>query len=393
MKEFREFSIPVYVGASVRSPIGKFGGSLKRFTAPALATLALKECIRRAGGEARADGIVLGHARQAGAGPNPARQATIGAGFADTTPAITVNQACASGLTAVFAAVEKIALGRAKRIFSGGVESMSNTPYLLMDARWGQRLGHGKVVDGMYQDGFHCPMAGMVMGETVDRFIAAERQITRAEQDAYALLSQQRAESAWQSGAFRREIFEIPAEGKNPGLAEDEHRRGSTTLESLAKLPPVFDPKSGTITAGNSSGITDGSAFLCLTAGKEDFSQGEILGMETVAIDPKRMGVAPVLAIRNLLARHQLKIQDLEAIEINEAFAAQVLACQRDLEIPTEKLNAWGGGISIGHPIGASGARVLVTLLNRLSGKPGAIGLASLCVSGGQGVALLLRRL
>lgn len=383
----------VYIGASVRSPIGKFGGTLKRFTAPALATMTLKGCIARAGGDANADWVFLGHARQAGAGPNPARQATIGAGFPDTTPATTVNQACASGLTAIFSGVEKILLGQAQRIFSGGVESMSNTPYFLMDARWGQRLGHGKVVDGMYQDGFHCPMAGMVMGETVDRFIAAERKITRVEQDAYALLSQQRAETAWSNGSFRREIFEIPAEGKHAGLAEDEHRRANTTLESLAKLPSVFDPKMGTITAGNSSGITDGSAFVCLTAEKQASSEAEILGMETVALDPKRMGIAPVAAIRNLLARNQLQIKDLEAIEINEAFAAQVLACQRDLEIPTEKLNSWGGGISIGHPIGASGARVVVTLLNRLKGKPGALGLASLCVSGGQGVAVLLRRL
>ncbi len=393
MKDFREFPQPVYLGASVRSPIGKFGGSLKRFTAPALATLTLKQCIERAGGRAEADWVFLGHARQAGAGPNPARQATLGAGMPETVPAITVNQACASGLTAVFSGVEKILLGRAQRIFSGGVESMSNTPYYLMDARWGQRLGHGKLIDGMTQDGFFCPMSAMVMGETVERFIAAERKITRQAQDAYALLSQQRAESAWTSGAFRPEVFEIAPEGKNAGLAEDEHRRGSTTLETLAKLSPVFDSKNGTITAGNSSGITDGSAFLCLTAEKQSFSEGEILGMETIALDPKRMGLGPVAAVRNLLGRDRLQVKDIEAFEINEAFAAQVIACQQDLEIPMDKLNAWGGSIAIGHPIGASGARVLVTLLNRLCGKPGALGVASLCVSGGQGVALLMRRL
>lgn len=267
---------------------------------------------------------------------------------------------------------------------------MSNTPYYLMEARWGQRLGHSKVVDGMTQDGFHCALAEMVMGETVERFIAAERGISRADQDAYALSSQQRAEEAWKSGKFRPEVFSVPADGKFAGLDDDEHRRGSTTLESLAKLPPVFDPKTGTITAGNSSGITDGAAFVCVSSDPAG-AQAEILGIETVAIDPRRMGIAPVKAIPALLSRFSLAIDDIEAVEINEAFAAQVIACQRDLRIASEKLNAWGGSIAIGHPIGASGTRVLVTLLSRLAGKKGALGLASLCVSGGQGVAILVR--
>lgn len=390
MKEKTEFPRPIYLKGGVRSPIGKFGGSLKRFNAPALATLALQECIRRSGGEAKADWVLLGHARQAGAAPNPARQAAVKAGLPETTPAITLNQACASGMTAVFCACEKIALGRAEKIFAGGVESMSNTPYLLMDARWGQRLGHGKVIDGMYQDGFHCALADMVMGETVERFIAAEQKISREEQDAFALASQKRAEDAWATGKFAREVFEIPGEGKNPGLKDDEHRRGSTTLESLAKLPPVFDAKTGTVTAGNSSGITDGAAFFCVSSDKSG-AQAEILGMHTVALDPKRMGIGPIAAISELLKRHGLIPQDLEAVEINEAFAAQVIACNRVLKISDDKLNAWGGSIAIGHPIGASGARITVTLLNRLAGKPGALGVASLCVSGGQGVAILVR--
>lgn len=391
MKEKSAFAKPIYLSGAVRSPIGKFGGSLKRFSAPELATLTLKECIRRtATGAAEADWVLLGHARQAGARPNPARQAAVRAGLPETVPAITLNQACASGMTAVFSAVEKIALGQADRVFAGGVESMSNTPYYLMDARWGQRLGHGKVIDGMTQDGFHCALADMVMGETVERFIAAERGISRADQDAYALCSQLRAEDAWKSGKFAREVFSIPGEGKHPGLEGDEHRRGSTTLESLAKLPAVFDPKTGTITAGNSSGITDGAAFLCVSS-QSAGAQAEVLGMQTVAIDPRRMGLSPIKAIPQLLSRYGLTIDDIEAIEINEAFAAQVIACQQDLKIPLDKLNAWGGSIAIGHPIGASGARVLVTLLNRLSEKPGTLGVASLCVSGGQGVAILVR--
>jgi acetyl-CoA C-acetyltransferase len=269
---------------------------------------------------------------------------------------------------------------------------MSNTPYFLMDARWGQRLGHSKVVDGMYQDGFHCALADMVMGETVERFIAAEGGISRAEQDAYALQSQQRAEAACKACHFTQETFVIPAEGKFPGLKEDEHRRSGSTLESLAKLPPVFDAKTGTITAGNSSGITDGAAFLYVSDTKNG-AQAEVLGCETIALDPKRMGLGPIAAIGNLLQRHGLGMDDLDAIEINEAFAAQVLACQRALKIPDDKLNAWGGSIALGHPIGASGARVTVTLLSRLAGKPGALGLASLCVSGGQGVAILVKAL
>ncbi|MBY0370588.1 thiolase family protein [bacterium] len=394
MKAKSEFPFPIYLDAPVRSPIGKFGGTLKRLPAPALAALTLKECVKRAlPAEAKADWVFLGHARQAGARPNPARQAAIAAGFPDSTPAFTVNQACASGLTAVVLAAEKIAVGKAKRIFAGGVESMSNTPYFLMDARFGQRLGHGTVVDGMHQDGFFCPMAGMVMGETVDRFIAAERKISREEQDAYALQSQQRAEAAWKAGKFATEIFEIPAEGKAPGLSVDEHRRGDTTAEALAKLKPVFDPKNGTITAGNSSGITDGAAFVAVNSTKSPASEAEILATETIALDPRYMGIGPVTAIGNLLSRQGLGVADIEAFEINEAFAAQVLACQKELRIPNERLNAWGGSIAIGHPIGASGARVLVTLLSRLAGKPGALGVASLCVSGGLGIAVLIRRL
>lgn len=387
-----EFPKPIYLSAATRSPIGRFGGTLRRLSAPQLATLTLKECIARAGNRAEADWVFLGHARQAGAGPNPARQATIKAGLPEHVPAITLNQACASGLTAVFSAVEKIALGRAKRVFSGGVESMSNTPYYVMGARWGQRMGHSEFTDGMYKDGFHCALADMVMGETVERFIAQEQKIGRKEQDEFAQLSQIRAEEAWKSGKFKAETFAIPADGKAPGLEEDEHRRAGTTMESLAKLPAVFAKGTGTITAGNSSGITDGAAFLCVSSEKSG-AQAEVLGCSTVALDPRRMGLGPIPAIQKLLEPQGLGIDDIEAIEINEAFAAQVIACQRALEIPMEKLNAWGGSIAIGHPIGASGARILVTLLNRLKGKPGALGVASLCVSGGQGVAILVRSL
>ena len=385
------FAKPIYLGAATRSPIGKFGGSLKRFTAPQLASLTLKEALRRAPEGAAPNMVIVGHARQAGAGPNTARQAVIGSGLSDTVPAFTVNQACASGITAVMNACEKIALGRAHSVWAGGVESMSNTPYFLMQARWGHRMGHGKVVDGMTQDGFFCPMSEMLMGETVQRFLADQMEISRAEQDSYALESQKRATLSWQSGLFAAETFEIPADGKLSGLKDDEHRRDDSTLESLSKLAPVFDPKNGSITAGNSSGVTDGAAFIHVSDQFSAHTQAEVIDFETIAIDPRYMGLGPIAAVQNLLRRQNLQVSDLDAVELNEAFAAQVIACQRTLKVPHEKLNARGGAIAIGHPIGATGARITTTLIHQLKGKKGALGLATLCVSGGMGVALLIR--
>ena len=391
------FPKPIYLGASTRTPIGKFGGSLKRFAAGDLAALALKETIRRVAlhdGEERAmhpDWVFLGHARQAGARPNPARQATIFSGLSETIPAITFNQACASGLASIISAAEKIALRKATSVYAGGVESMSNTPYFLMQGRWGLRMGNTEVVDGMSQDGFFCPMANMLMGATVDQYLAKDLKISRQEQDEYALESQKRAENAWKNGYFNAETFEVLGDAKNPGLKEDEHRRPQTTLESLMKLPPVFDSVAGTVTAGNASGITDGAAFLQVSDERMKSSELEFIDYECIALDPKKMGLGPIEATQRLLHRQGLKIQDLEAVEINEAFAAQVIACNRALQIDSQKLNVRGGSIALGHPIGATGARILVTLSNVLKGKTGALGIATLCVSGGQGVAVLVR--
>lgn len=382
---------PIYLAAPLRTPIGRFGGSLTSLTAPKLAATCLKAAVAKSA--LPADIVFMGHARQAGAGPNPARQATVFAGLGENTPAITVNQACASGLASIIAAAEKIAVGRAVNVWAGGVESMSNTPFLLPAARWGMKFGNQTVVDGMHQDGFFCPMAGMVMGATVDEFLAKELGISRSEQDEYSFESQQRASAAWASGKFNSEVSAIPAEGKFPGLAKDEHLRAETTLAKLGALPPVFDPKTGTVTAGNSSGITDGAAWVHVSGEKHALAVAEVLDYEIVALDPKRMGIGPIAATENLLKRRKLRVDDLEAVELNEAFAAQVIACQRQLKIPSEKLNAWGGAIALGHPIGATGTRITVTLLSRLLGKPGALGLATLCVSGGQGVALLVRSL
>lgn len=386
------FPSPIYLGAAVRTPIGKFCGSLKHLSAPELAALTLEQSFARAPEALKADTIYLGQARQAGAGPNPARQAVISAGFSDSVPAMTINQACASGLMAIICGAEKLALGRANSIWAGGVESMSNTPYLLPQARRGYRLGHSEILDGMWKDGFFCPMSQMVMGETVERYIAQELGVSREEQDHFAFMSQQRASNAWKSDAFKKEVFSVKIEGKvsSQTLDRDEHMRPETTLDELAHLIPVFDKVSGSITAGNSSGITDGAAFVHLGVHKASHTMAEILDYEIVALDPKRMGLGPVPATARLLKRQGLVAHDLESVELNEAFAAQVIACQAELKIPSEKLNPKGGAIALGHPIGATGARIMVTLMHTLAGKSGALGLSTLCVSGGMGVSVLI---
>jgi acetyl-CoA C-acetyltransferase len=382
----------VYLGAATRSVIGKFGGALKSLKASELAAQCLKETVKRSG-RSQFDGLILGHARQAGSGPNPARQSVFLAGLETQLPAITVNQACASGMTAVQMAAEKVIAGRGSHYLAGGVESMSNTPYLVPEARWGKKMGHVEFIDGMYRDGFFCPMSQMVMGETVERFIAQERGITRSDQDDYAFLSLTRAIETWKKSGFSKEVVSFEAQGKFTGLTTDEHLRMDSLRDSLNKLSPVFDPKSGTITAGNSSGITDGSASMLVSSERQSSSMVRLLDMSCVAIDPRYMGLAPVPAIQEILLRHRLGWDQIEAVEINEAFAAQVLACQRDLKIPMEKLNSRGGAIAIGHPIGASGARILVSLMHTLQGKPGALGIASACVSGGMGIACLVESL
>ncbi len=385
------FPKPIFLGAATRTPIGKFGGSLKRFSAAQLATLALKEAIHRAPSASPADFVLMGHARQAGGGPNTARQASLAAGLAESLPAMTLNQACASGMASIIAGAEKIALGRASSVWAGGVESMSNTPYLLLNARWGIRMGNGEVTDGMHKDGFFCPMAKMLMGETVEKFLATELKIHRKDQDDYAFESQKRANAAWASHQFSAETFVIPAEGKHSSLSHDEHLRPDTTRESLDKLSPVFDPIHGSITAANSSGITDGAAWVHLSSDRLQHSQVQILDYETVALDPRRMGLGPVDSIQRMLSRQNLTVKDIDIFEINEAFAAQVLACNQSLHIPDLKLNPLGGSIAIGHPIGCTGTRISVTLTHQLKGQPGKLGVASLCVSGGMGVSLLLQ--
>ncbi|MDQ2870218.1 MAG: thiolase family protein [Acidobacteriota bacterium] len=390
---------PVYILSAARTPIGKFGGSFASLSAADLGVVAAKAAIERSGlPTAAVSETVFGHARQAGGGPNTARQVSHRAGVPDSVPAYTVNKACGSSLKALTLSALSIAAGENEVVLAGGTECMSATPYLLPRARFGLRMGNDEIVDGMYRDGFLCPLCGQLMGETAENLVQ-EFGISRAEQDAFALESQQRAARAVESGRFDAEIVPVEVAGKKGSVtvSRDEHLRGGTTLESLAKLPPVFDAQNGTVHAGNSSGITDGAAALVLAsekaagrAGVEPL--GRITAWTSAGVEPSRMGVGPVPAIRSLLAKTGRTLADIDLIELNEAFAAQVLACARELPMDLSRVNVNGGAISLGHPIGATGARISTTLLHEMKRSGSRTGMATLCISGGMGMAVLFER-
>jgi acetyl-CoA C-acetyltransferase len=389
---------PVFVLSAVRTPIGKFGGSFASLTAADLGEAAAKAALERSGlPPAAVDETIFGHARQAGGGPNTARQVSHRAGVPDSVPAFTVNKACASSLKAITLGALTIAAGENDVVLAGGTECMSATPYLLPRARFGLRMGDAEVVDAMYRDGFLCPLCGQLMGETAENLVR-EYGILRAEQDAYALESQRRAASASSSGRFSDEIVPVSVAGKKGSVtvSADEHPRADSSLESLGKLPPVFDPQ-GTVHAGNSSGITDGAAALVLGTEEEAKKAGveplaRVAAWTSAGVDPARMGIGPVPAIRSLLQKTKLALSDIDLIELNEAFAAQVIACVRDLSLDPERLNVNGGAIALGHPIGATGARITTTLLHELRRRGVRRGIATLCVSGGMGMAVLFER-
>jgi acetyl-CoA C-acetyltransferase len=389
----------VYLAASVRTPIGRFGGTLASWSAADLGIAAAKESLARA--QLRPDQIqqsIWGCARQAGGGPNVARQITYRAGVPEKVPAFTVNQACGSGLQAIILAAQQVMLGQADVVLAGGAESMSRVPYFAEGARWGMRMGHAELVDGMYRDGFNDPLSGLVMGETAEN-LARQYGISRDEQDEYALRSQQRAQAAIESGRFDAEIVPLETtgrKGETVTFTRDEHCRAGTTKQDLAKLSPVFS-KDGTVTAGNSSGITDGAAAMVIMSevslkesGVE--AQARIVDYEVTGVAPEIMGIGPVPAVRSLLARQKVSLEDVDLIELNEAFAAQVIACDRDLGFDREQLNVNGGAIAIGHPIGCTGVRITTTLVHEMSKRGARLGLATLCVSGGMGIALLVER-
>ncbi len=392
----------IVLAAPVRTPIGKFGGALAPLSAADLGTAAARACLERAGvgGEA-IDQAIFGHGRQAGGGPNTARQIAFRAGVPVERPAFTVNQACASGLQAVLSAARAILLGEARVVLAGGTESMSNTPYLLPRGRWGYRLGHDQIVDGMYRDGFDDPLSGLVMGETAEQ-LADERGVTREQADAYALESQRRCERARGAGRFAGEIAPVEVPGRKGAavrVAEDEHPRDGVTAEQLAKLPAVFR-EGGTVTPGNASGITDGAAAVIVASEEAAADLGlpvvaRLVDWQVVGVDPRVMGIGPVPAVERLLARTGLGADAIDAVELNEAFATQVVACldaldQLGLGFDRERVNPDGGAIALGHPIGCTGARILVTLLHGLGRSGGRRGLATLCVSGGMGAAALV---
>jgi len=386
------------LAAPVRTPIGRFGGALAALSAADLGTAAARAALERAGLDAaRVDQTVFGHARQAGGGPNTARQIAHRAGVPDERPAYTVNQACGSGLQAVLSAARAIRLGEAEVVLAGGTESMSNTPYLLPRARWGYRLGHAEVVDGMYRDGFDDPLSKLVMGETAEE-LAAEAGIDRAAADAYAAESQAWCEEARRAGRFAAEItpVKVPGRGGETAVEADEHPRDGVTAAALGKLPTVFR-EGGTVTAGNASGITDGAAAM-LVASEEAAERlglrpaGWLLDWTVVGVEPRIMGIGPVPAVRQLLERTGLDPATVDQVELNEAFASQVLACLADLPFERRRVNPDGGAIALGHPIGATGARILVTLLHGLEARGAGRGIATLCVSGGMGLAALVER-
>ncbi len=382
----------VYIVSAVRTPIGKFGGALSSLSAADLGAAAASEAISRAKISSNlVDETIFGCARQAGVGPNIARQVSHRAGVPDEKPAYTVNQACASGLRAVVSGYQSIMLGESKIVLSGGTESMSNVPFLLPQARWGYRLGSAELVDAMYKDGFLCPLCGQLLGETAENLVDTYK-ILRREQDVYAATSQNRAEAAWARCDFRDEVVTI--EVANVKVEKDEHYRTGVTVESLAKLKPVFKPD-GTVHAGNSSGITDGAAALVLMAESEVKKHkveplARIVDFASVGVGPAIMGIGPVPAVQKLLEKTKLKLADIGLIELNEAFAAQVIACERELKLDRARLNVNGGSIALGHPIGATGARILTTLVYAMQKRNVKRGIATLCVSGGMGMAVLV---
>ena len=386
----------VYILSAVRTPIGKFGGAMASLTAADMGVVAAKAALERAGVQpSQVEETIIGNARQAGGGPNVARQISVRAGGPQEVPAFTVNKACASAMKAIALAYQAITLGDATCILAGGTESMSRLPYYLDGARWGYRLGHQELVDGMYRDGFFCPLAKMVMGETAE-VLAEQYKISRDEQDEFALMSQTRAARAIAAGRFEAEIAPVTIDGKKGTtvFSRDEHPFADATMEKLAKLPPVFS-KTGTISAGNSSGITDGAAAVVVAS--EYFVKqnnlkplARIVAVTSAGVDPRTMGIGPVPALQKMADKHNLRLHEFGLIELNEAFAAQVLACDRALNMNRERLNVNGGAIALGHPIGCTGTRITVTLLHEMLKRNTKRGVATLCVSGGMGMALAL---
>jgi len=390
----------IYIVDGVRTPIGNFGGSLKRYSAVSLGILLIKELIRRNNLESVAiDGVILGNVLQAGLGHNPARQSSIGAGLSYKISCMTVNKVCGSGLKAINIAYRNILSGYGDIYIAGGMESMSNAPYLLKNARWGCRLGNDKIVDEMICDGLWCPYNNLHMGELVDN-MAKEYKISRDEQDRFSAGSHRKALKAIKDGRFSDETVPVDILNKKGSTAskfcDDEHPRKDSTMEKLSLLKPAFS-KGGTITAGNASGINDGAAVL-LVASDEKIEElklnatAEIVSISEVGVKPELFGISPIEATGKALSEANLEMSDIELAEFNEAFAAQTIYVLDKLKINKEMVNVNGGAVALGHPIGASGARIVVTLIYEMARRQNKLGLASLCIGSGEGMAIIVRR-
>jgi len=388
----------VIVGA-VRTPIGNIGGALKDLSAIELGAITVKEAMRRVNLDpGEVSEVIFGNVLQAGLGQNPARQIAIKAGIPDSTPSFTINKVCGSGLKTVSLGVQAILAGDADIVIAGGCENMSMAPYLLNEARWGMRMGDGKIIDSMIKDGLWCAFGNVHMGITAEN-IAEKYNITREEQDEFAALSQQKAVAAIEQGRFKEEIVPVSIpqkKGEVKAFDTDEFPKPGTTVESLQKLRPAFK-QGGTVTAGNASGINDGAACIVLMSAETANQKGlqplaRIKSYASAGVDPSVMGTGPVPATRRALAKAGLTVADLDLIEANEAFAVQAISVAKELKLPAEIVNVNGGAIALGHPIGASGARVLTTLLYELKRREAKYGLATLCIGGGQGVAMIVER-
>jgi len=388
---------PAVILSACRTPIGSFGGTLKDLSASDLGAVVIREAIQRAGVQpADLGDVIMGCVLQGGGGMNVARQAAIKAGVPHEVPAETVNRVCGSGMQAVVHAVEATRVGYTELVLAGGTESMSNAPYLLPGARWGYRMGHAQAYDSMLMEGLTCAMQGCHMGMTAEE-IVSRYHVSRADQDAFAAESQRRAEGAIRDGLFKEEIVPVAIpqkKGQPLSFDTDEYPRAGTTAEKLAALRPAFK-KDGTVTAGNASGINDGAAALVVATAERAGALGRqpmarILSFATTGIDPAIMGMGPVEATRKALKRANLSAAQIDLFELNEAFASQALAVARELDLDPAKVNTRGGAIALGHPIGASGARLLTTLIYALRAKGGGRGVAALCIGGGMGIAMVI---
>ena len=386
--------------SGARTAIGSFGGSLKDVAATELGRVVIEGAIERAGiDRGDIDEVIMGNVLQAGAGMNPARQAAISAGIPDSVSSFTVNKVCGSGLKAVTLAAQAIIAGDAVLVIAGGMESMSRAPYLLKDARWGYRMGNAQVIDSMLNEGLTCAMGGCHMGNTAEN-VASKFGISREAQDEFAAESQRRAEAAIASGRFDEEIVPVMIkQKKGDALAfkVDEYPRAGTSAETLAKLKPAFIKDGGTVTAGNASGINDGAAALLVASEErarlmELSPLAKIVSYASAGVGPAIMGMGPVPAIERALEKAELSLKEIDLFELNEAFAAQSLGVVGQLKIDPARVNVNGGAIALGHPIGASGARVLVSLLYEMRRRGARRGLAALCIGGGQGIAMIVER-